>query len=256
MANSYLQKIFIKIGYGFIFCNICGGLRKIKIKSSNLREDCLCKRCKSNSRKRHLALVILETVYNNAYKSFKEIHKNSEFKIFNTESNGAIHDYLKHVNNYVCSEYFGPYETFGKEKDGVLNIDLMDIPFNENIFDLVISTEVFEHIPDPYKAFKEVHRILKPGGRHIFTVPFYDNKEKDEVRSVLNDKNEIVYLLEPQYHGDPIRSEDGVLVYTIFAKEMIGKLERLGFSVITDLHTAGKNGIFGLSYVFSAIKNA
>lgn len=240
-----IENLLRKIGFGFIYCNVCGGYRKIKIKTHNLREDCTCKKCKSNSRKRHLAAIILQTINDNGFSSLKDIPKDFDCKIYNVESNGALHHYLRHINNYVCSEYFGPYATFGKEKNGVLNVDLMDIPFDENTFDLIVSTEVFEHIPNPYKAFDEIYRILKKGGSHIFTVPYYDERENDEVRSILNEKNEIVHLLEPEFHGDPIRKEEGILVYTIFAKEMIQKLEKIGYTVILNRKRNLKNGILG-----------
>lgn len=239
------ENLLVKIGFSFIYCNVCGSYTKIKIRTDNLREDCTCKKCKSNSRKRHLASIILQTISDTKFSSLKDIPRDFDCKIYNVESNGALHNYLKHINNYVCSEYFGPYETFGKEKGGILNIDLMDIPFSENVFDLIISTEVFEHIPNPYKAFSEIHKILKKGGSHIFTVPYYDERDNDEVRSILNEKNEIIYLLEPQYHGDPIRENDGILVYTIFAKEMMQKLEKMGYSVIMNRKRSLKNGVLG-----------
>lgn len=244
--QNFIEKSLIKIGFSFIYCNICGSIRKIRIKTNNLREDGICKKCRSNSRKRHLASVILESlnIDDNKTSSLKSLNKNSAIQIYNVESNGALHNYLKHLKNYVCSEYFGPYETYGKEVNGVLNINLMNIPFQNNTFDYVISTEVFEHIPNPYKAFNEIHRILKPGGSHIFTVP-YSEQEDDEIRSVMNEKNEIIHLMEPQYHGDPIRSDDGILVYVIFAKEMHKKLENIGFKVETDIKRNLKNGILG-----------
>lgn len=254
-----LQKIFeslwVKMGFTFIYCNVCGGIRKIKIRSANLREEGSCKRCRSNSRKRHLAAVILDSLGSaRRYSSLREIPSDSPVKLYNVESNGALHSCLKHINGYVCSEYFGPYEEVGKEKEGVLNVDLQNIPFEENLFDFVISTEVFEHIPNPYIAFKELHRILKPGGSHIFTVPYNYNSDKDEIKSILNEKNEIVHLTTPEYHGDPIRGE-GILVYTIFSKEMISKLEALNFKVSLDHEKSLKYGILGdKNIVFIATK--
>jgi ubiquinone/menaquinone biosynthesis C-methylase UbiE len=65
----------------------------------------------------------------------------------------------------LCSEYFGSIKEFGKELEGVLNIDLMKTGFGDDSFNFIISTEVFEHIPNPYKAFAETYRILKKGVR-------------------------------------------------------------------------------------------
>ena len=50
--------------------------------------------------------------------------------------------------------------------------DIMDIPVEDCSFDAVLCSEVFEHIPDPNKAFEELDRILKPGGELLITAPF------------------------------------------------------------------------------------
>lgn len=256
--RDFIEKAIVRIGFSFIYCNVCGSLRKIKVRTNNLREDATCKKCSSNSRKRHLASVILNIIdgrKKKSYRSLKNISENTDLKIYNVESNGALHHYLKHIKNYVCSEYFGPYEQFGKEQNGVLNVDLMDIPFKENTFDMVVSTEVFEHIPLPYKAFSEVYRILKKGGSHVFTVPYYYDAEKDEVRASIDENGKIVHLMEPQYHGDPIRSDDGILVYTIFAREMLLKLQDIGFKVELDIQRSLFKGILGNNnIVFIATK--
>jgi SAM-dependent methyltransferase len=46
------------------------------------------------------------------------------------------------------------------------------MPFEDASFDVVISTEVLEHVPDPDTYLMEVKRVLKPGGMFFFTVPF------------------------------------------------------------------------------------
>lgn len=48
---------------------------------------------------------------------------------------------------------------------------LEDQDFPENHFDAVISNHVIEHVFDPVSLLKEVHRILKPGGRFVFITP-------------------------------------------------------------------------------------
>jgi SAM-dependent methyltransferase len=250
---------YLKIGHGFIFCNCCGGIKRIRIKSKNYREDCICKKCTSSTRKRHIALVFLEAInlkFHTTISSLSSIPNTLDTKIYNLESKGALHTCLKHSKDYLCSEYFGSIEEFGKEQNGVLNIDLMKTGLENDSFNFIISTEVFEHIPNPYKAFAETYRILKKGGAHIFTIPYLPFAEKDEVRAILNDKNEIVHLLEPEYHGNPIRMDDGILVFTVFSKEMISKLKHIGFTVAIDHQTNYKYGIIGNNnYVFTATKN-
>lgn len=50
--------------------------------------------------------------------------------------------------------------------------DIVSIPVEDDIFDAVLCTEVFEHIPDPVIALRELYRILKRGGVLILTAPF------------------------------------------------------------------------------------
>ena len=50
--------------------------------------------------------------------------------------------------------------------------DITAIPVEDSSFDVVMCTEVFEHIPNAEKAVKECSRILKPGGSLIITAPF------------------------------------------------------------------------------------
>lgn len=50
------------------------------------------------------------------------------------------------------------------------NID-EGLPYKDNTFDLVVMTDVIEHVVDVYNAFQELHRVLLPGGRLIVTTP-------------------------------------------------------------------------------------
>ncbi len=45
------------------------------------------------------------------------------------------------------------------------------MPFPDTFFDLVVSAWVLEHLGRPAAVFREIHRVLKPGGRFIFLTP-------------------------------------------------------------------------------------
>lgn len=50
--------------------------------------------------------------------------------------------------------------------------NIQKLEFDDNTFDFVLSTEVFEHLPDPAKALEELERVAKPAAHVIISVPF------------------------------------------------------------------------------------
>ena len=50
--------------------------------------------------------------------------------------------------------------------------DAHDLPFAERVFDSVLCTEVLEHLHEPRRAFREIHRVLRDGGYAVLTTPF------------------------------------------------------------------------------------
>src|SRR5258705_401338 len=63
------------------------------------------------------------------------------------------------------------HETGRKVQTGRVNGDACALPFADATFDLVISSECIEHTLDPRGALREIHRVTRPGGRLLVTVP-------------------------------------------------------------------------------------
>jgi len=49
----------------------------------------------------------------------------------------------------------------------------LDLPFSDEQFDTVVSTEVLEHVPDPLQALREMRRVLRPGGFLVLSAPMH-----------------------------------------------------------------------------------
>jgi ubiquinone/menaquinone biosynthesis C-methylase UbiE len=47
--------------------------------------------------------------------------------------------------------------------------DALNLPFEDNSFDVVVCSHVYEHVPDPHLMFTEIYRVLKPGGICYFS---------------------------------------------------------------------------------------
>ena len=50
--------------------------------------------------------------------------------------------------------------------------DIHSLPFPDNSQEAIICIAVLEHVENPFKAFKEMHRVLKPGGYCFIYTPF------------------------------------------------------------------------------------
>jgi hypothetical protein len=96
--------------------------------------------------------------------------------------------------------------------------------------------------------------VLKPGGHHVFTVPFHQDAHLDDVRARIDASGELELFAEPINHLDPVRPE-GVLVFTIFGLEMLVRLARLGFDTRFYALREPWYGIVGPNaLVFDAVK--
>ncbi len=54
-----------------------------------------------------------------------------------------------------------------------VKMDIHEMPFESNTFDVVLCNHVLEHVRDDIAAMKEIHRVLKPGGWAILQIPFF-----------------------------------------------------------------------------------
>lgn len=237
------------------YCPVCGRYGPVWVRSRNLRESATCAWCRSISRQRQLASVVLDGWRpRRRARSLRGLARNASLRVFNAESRGPVHRALAPMAGYRSSEYFGPDLAPGTVVGGVEHRDLQDIGFDDGAFDLVLTSDVLEHVSDPYAAHAEIRRVLRPGGRHVFTIPFHANLPFDRTRAELGSDGAIIHHFPAEYHGDPL-STDGALVFTDFGRGTVRRIADLGYVVTVHVVRAPWLGVYDVApLVFSAVR--
>lgn len=132
--------------------------------------------------------------------------------------------------DYAADEVIGTRATFGAMLEaheipahafgGVLRGDATRLPFDDNTFDCVVTSEVLEHIQNDVAAIAELHRVLKPGGYLGVTVPTWWPEK-------------INWMLSDEYHA-PKSIGGHVRIYS--ATELKAKLRAAGMEVTGSHH--------------------
>ena len=90
---------------------------------------------------------------------------------------------LLEKENYKTSKNLADYDNIEYEV-----IDIQDIPFEDNSFDVVMAHMMLYHVPDIAKGISEVRRVLKPGGI-FYSATYGENGIMPYVSSLLKDYN-------------------------------------------------------------------
>jgi tetratricopeptide (TPR) repeat protein len=184
----------------------------------NWRERLLCPKCGLNNRQR-LSIHILKEI----------LGPRVESAIYATEQDTPVYHWLKkHFPWTIGSEFFGARIPLGSEdRNGIRNEDLTALTLPDLALDFVLCFDVLEHIPDYLKALEEVHRVLKPGGSLLFSLPFNPQAAENVKRAISNPDGTTEHLLPAQYHGDPVNGE--CLCYHTFGWKLLEQLRDIGF---------------------------
>jgi ubiquinone/menaquinone biosynthesis C-methylase UbiE len=98
---------------------------------------------------------------------------------------GFVCDLRRRGARVTGCDFSGAALRVGKEKvrrtdarrgaQGFVQGDAQGLPFSDASFDIVISCETIEHVPNPWLAMKEMYRVTRAGGRLFLTTPNYLN---------------------------------------------------------------------------------
>ena len=136
--------------------------------------------------------------------------------------------------------------------DGATNQNLESLTFDDRSFDIVITSDVMEHVRLADRAHAEIRRVLAPGGVYLFTVPHFRHCDTIEFVRIHDpadpDRDEV--LGEPQYHGDANSPSGRVLTYRGFGLDLDRRLERLGFAVTYEREDRPELGLLDTELFF------
>lgn len=132
------------------------------------RENALCPHCLSLERHRLMWLFLKE----------KTDFFSAKLKVLHVAPEHCfIHRFERLTNlDYITADIESPLAK--------VKMDIHQIPFEENSFDVVFCNHVLEHVQDDILACKEINRVLKPNGWGIIQSPVYPIEHTIEDKSI------------------------------------------------------------------------
>jgi SAM-dependent methyltransferase len=200
-------------------------LSEYEVDYINMQQGLHCIECQSNLRSMVLAYAIMAFFrYKGWLKDFIKKDFVQSLKILEINEAGQLTPFLSQLPGHRLEQY--------------PQIDIMNLPFSEMTFDIVVHSDVLEHVKYPLRGLSECLRVLKQDGFCAYTVP------------VIIDRFTISREgLAPSYHGSGDNKED-FLVYTEYGCDAWKQVIQTGFN---ECRIFSIN--FPASLAFVAVKN-
>ena len=164
-----------------------------------------CEACGSNLRTMALALAVCRCYgYRGIFEKFVKKFKTRRLRVLELNEAGGLTQFLSELPKHQLEKY--------------PQVDMMQMPFADCSFDLVVHSDTLEHVPQPITALAECYRVLAPGGYCAFTIPVIVNRT---TRSRAG--------LPASYHGYPNQPSSDLLVQTEYGCDAWKHLILAGF---------------------------
>jgi SAM-dependent methyltransferase len=191
-------------------CSVCGSQFRAFVpygRGASARNNALCPNCQALERHRLIWLYLRERT---------DFFQNPQKVLHIAPESCFIHRFERMRNlDYITADIESPLAK--------VKMDIHQIPFNDNTFNVAFCNHVMEHVADDIQAMSEIYRVLKPGGWAIIQVPFFSTT----LEVTLEDKS----ITSPAEKFKAYGQEDHVRMY---GKDYGKRLQKAGFSVVED----------------------
>jgi SAM-dependent methyltransferase len=209
-------------------CAVCGESGSFEREQLAIRETYRCSQCRSSLRERLQAQAILDTYAPPWCASLACLVRRRGFarlRVYEPGTAGHLRTYLRRLPNYRQSDYYDPAPR-DKTPAAIPHQNLESLTWPDEYFDLVVSSDILEHVRHPQAALAQIARVLVPGGYHIFTVPLQEPVRSASISRVDTSGECDVHLLPERYHGDGKGGRS--LVYTDFGADLLDMVRATG----------------------------
>ena len=211
----------------------------------NWRERLECPRCGLINRQRAMMQLAGET-----------LALSPKSRIYLTEQHSALHrEMLVRFPRTVGSEFLGPECLPGTvAPNGIRHEDMTSLSFTDRSLDAVLTFDVLEHVPAYRRALRECFRVLAPGGVLLLSAPFLADSNATRLRAEVAADGSVVHHHPPQFHGDPVNPEGGILCFQEFGWDLLEVLAEAGFAdaCVLAYRSAAFGYLGGWQLVFTA----
>ena len=217
----------------------------------NYRERLVCKNCKLNNRQRFM-ISYIKNIINKKPNLVNTLYIFEQTTIFYRYIEKTFIDKI----NIIGSEYLGPGKKPGDYYSGIRHEDALRLSFIDESIDIIVSNDVFEHVPNIEVAMIEAYRVLSKRGKLLFSIPFHHKESKTKQRAFVDNVGNINMILTPQYHANPL-SNKGALVFYDFGWDILDICKNSGFK---EVYLQGYYSMFhgylggGIQFIFVADK--
>jgi SAM-dependent methyltransferase len=181
----------------------------------NKQQGFRCSNCLCNLRSMTLADSILKFYsFQGSFQQFCNSKHATKLKGLEINSAGGLHFFLLGFKKFTFAEY--------------PKVDIQNLPYENEVFDLVIHSDTLEHVEDSLVALKECYRVLKKGGVLFYTIPLIFERMTRKRNFLIN-----------SYHGSQEELQgDDYKVWTEYGADFWVEIFNAGFTKVS-LQTLG-----------------